>query len=307
MSEINKYKAPVKEEFLKYKNFYKNALKSKTKIVDLISGYIHSRKENEIVPLLTFLSAKLAGTINENTYVAATVIDFLSTATFIHDEVAEEDPEKKDYFRVKTLWQSKLSVLMGDYFLAKGLLLSVENKSYGILETISKAVKEITEGELYNINYSRKLNITKDEYFDIVKKKTAALMSASTAVGYLSSKPNNEKLQSLINYGQNFGMAYHIKSDINAINKKKTITATNLPLILALENSPSEEKNEFLLNEVFAYKKQNSNKIASLIKTKKGIEAAQTIMNEFIEKAIEALSELENSATKDALISLARA
>ena len=307
MSEISKYKAPVKEEFIKYKSFYKNALKSKTKIVDLISGYIHSRKENEIVPLLTFLSAKLAGSINENTYVAATVIDFLSTATFIHDDVAEEDPEKKDYFRIKTLWQSKLSVLMGDYFLAKGLLLSVENKSHDILEIISKAVKEITEGELYNINYSRKLNITKDEYFEIVKKKSAALMAACTSVGYLSSKTNNSKLESMIGFGINFGIAYHIKNDVKTIIEKRTITATNLPLILALENTSSEEKNEFLLKEVFTYKKQNSNKINEFIKTKRGIEQAQSIMIEFVEKAIAALSDFESSAAKDTLISLARA
>jgi octaprenyl-diphosphate synthase len=307
MSGINQFKAPVKEEFIQYKSFYKNALKSKTKIVDLISGYIHTRKKNEIVPLLTLLSAKLGGNVNENTYVAATVIDFLSTATFIHDDVAEENPEKKDYFRIKTLWQSKLSVLMGDYFLAKGLLLSVENKSYSILEIISKAVKEITEGELYNLNFSRKLNITRDEYFEIVNKKTAALMAASTSVGYLSVNPVDNKIQNLINFGKNYGIAYHIKNDLKLLNEKKTITAANLPLIIALENSTEEEKNEILLNEVFSYKEQNIKKVQNFIKTKKGTEIAETIINEYEEKAIAELSAFESSAVKETLINLVRA
>lgn len=159
-----------REDFLRYRNYYKTALKSKTRILDIIASYVHKRKENSLLPLVTILSAKAAGRTSQNTYVAATIIDLLFTATRIHDDVEDESFSGNYFNKINDLWKEKLSVLMGDYFLAQGLLISVKNKTYDILEIFSKSVKEITEGELRIIYNSSNLNINKKSIWKLLTR-----------------------------------------------------------------------------------------------------------------------------------------
>lgn len=306
MTDIEILKAPVKEEYLQYKNYYKNALKSNIKILDFISGFIHSRKENEIVPLLTLLSAKATGNITDQTYTAASIIDFLSTATIIHNEVEDEDVIKKDIFKIKTLWKGKLAVLMGDYFLAKGLLLSVKNKTYNLLEIISKSVKEITEGELYNTYYSRKLLLTKPEYIDIINKKSSSLMSACASIGAISTGAEEDKINALRNFGKNFGIAHHIKTDLKNLSGTRTKSINSFPLIIALENASETRRNDFV-KTINNSTEVDYSAIKQFIKSNGGDEGSKLVLNGFINQAKEDLNTVKGSKAKEALISLLRA
>ena len=188
MTALDKIKAPIKDEMTKFDEIFKTSMKSKVSLLNIIINYILRRKGKQMRPMFVFLSAKLNGNITENTYTAASLIELLHTASLIHDDVVDESYERRGFFSINALWRSKIAVLMGDYLLARGLLLSVEHKTYDLLEIVSEAVREMSEGELLQIQRSRTMNITHEQYFEIIRKKTAALISSCTACG-AKSKP----------------------------------------------------------------------------------------------------------------------
>ena len=196
MSEIDRIQNSIKDEMDRFEPYFKASMQTKVPLLNLIMNYILRRKGKQMRPMFVFLSSKMLNqTVSESTYTAASFIELLHTATLIHDDVVDEAYERRGFFSINALWKSKISVLIGDYFLSKGLLLSVEKNEFELLKIVSVAVREMSEGELLQIQKSRKLNITEDIYFEIIRKKTAALIAACTASGAKSSGATDEEVE----------------------------------------------------------------------------------------------------------------
>ncbi len=314
MSELTIIKAPIKDEILKFDNYFKASIKSKIQLLDIITNFIIRKKRKQLRSMLVFLSAKLSGGITESTYIAASLIELLHTATLIHDDVVDEAYEKRSFLSINALWKSKIAVLMGDYLLAKGLLLAVNNKSHSLLEIVSDAVKEMSEGELLQIQRSRTLNMTQEEYFEVIRKKTATLISACSAVGATSAAADKVIVEKMKSFGLNFGMAIQMKDDLldykhkgffgkpSSIDlKEKKFT---LPLIYSLENSSSVDKNKIICMINQSKKSINLSFILNFVHKKGGLVFTEKTMIIFKNKALEDLSFLPESKTKEALVKL---
>jgi octaprenyl-diphosphate synthase len=256
MDHLELIKKPVKAEIAEFENHFKSKIDSKIPLLNIITNYIIRRKGKQIRPLLVFLSAKLVGEINKSTYSAATLIELLHSSTLLHDDVVDESYERRNHFSINAIWKSKIAVLVGDYFLSSGLLLSIEEKEFKLLETVSESVKEMIEGELLQIQSSRKSLIDIDNYFNIIKKKTASLIASCTLCGGLSSTSDADLLLKLKQFGMYIGIAFQLKDDLfdyqqkgligkptgNDIKEKKF----TLPLILALKNAPEKASKKII-------------------------------------------------------------
>lgn len=303
--DINKIvRAEINTELKNYKTHFKNSLKSEIRILDIISDFVHYKKRSEIIPVLTFLTRKVFAEVNSDTLSAAVLIDLLYTATLIHDDVEDEAIEKHSLVPINTLWKSKLSVLMGDYFLAKGLLLSVKNKSYDLLEIVSNSVKEITEGELYKIYHNRSLNINKEEYLNIISKRLPSLFSACTTSAAILSEADHIQKENLQNYGFGLGMALQLNTELKLLKTKhKNQARLSFPLILALEKSNPEEQAEIL--SLFAPdNSKDTNAVGELIRIKGGAVSTLKIIEEYKSSALDSISWLKESPVKRCLTSM---
>lgn len=316
MTDIQRIKEPVRNEMLEFEAFFKSSMKTKVPLLNHITNFILRRKGKQLRPILVFLSAKLLGEPGRSTYTAAALIELLHTATLIHDDVVDDSYERRGFFSLYAIWKTKISVLVGDYLLSQGLLLAIENKEYQLLEIVSEAVREMSEGELVQIQKARKLNITEEEYFDIIRKKTATLMIACAASGGSSVTDDNMIINKLRKYGEHAGIAFQIKDDTfdymsNGITgkpaandiKEKKIT---LPLIHALSNSSGSEKRHIL--GLMKTNNKNSAEIRQVIDfvlDKKGLDYAVEKMEEHRQKAIDSISDFPDNEAKRSLINLA--
>lgn len=315
MSLLYEIRQPVDEEMKMFEKHFRSSMKSKVPLLDLITHYILRRKGKQMRPLFVFLTAKMLGNVRESTFHAASFIELLHTATLIHDDVIDESYERRGFFSINALWHSKVAILIGDYLLAKGLLLAVDNHEYDLLNIVSEAVREMSEGELLQIQKSRKLNINKEEYYEIIRMKTATLISACTASGAYSAGADKATIENLKKFGEYVGMAFQIKDDLfdyqkkgitgkpagNDIKEKKF----TLPLIHALENGDSNVKRQIIK----AIKRQNNNarKIQEIIDfavQNKGIEFSVMKMNEYKDSAIELIKDFPENDAKKSLIAL---
>lgn len=315
MSEIEKIKAPIRQEMIDFNDFFKSSIKSKVPLLDIITNYILRRKGKQMRPLFVFLSAKMFGEINESSYTAASLIELLHTATLVHDDIVDESYERRGFFSINALWKSKAAVLVGDYLMAKGLLLSLEKKEFELLEITSGAVKEISEGELHQIQKSRKLDINEEEYFEIIRKKTASLIAACTACGAKSVKADDETLVKMSLFGELVGIAFQIRDDLfdyqknglvgkprgNDIKEKKL----TLPIIHALDKSSKSEKRK-ILRMISRQSKNSKNldEIIQFVRDQGGLEYSTVKMNEYRDRALEILKEFPGSEAKTSLIAL---
>ena len=315
MSSIEKIKSPIKSEMSKFEENFKNSMKSKVPLLNIITNYILRRKGKQMRPMFVFLSAKLNGEITDATYTAASLIELLHTATLIHDDVVDESYERRGFFSINALWRSKIAVLMGDYLLAKGLLLSVDHKAYDLLEIVSEAVREMSEGELLQLQRSRTMNITQEQYFEIIRKKTATLISACAACGAKSIGCGPAEVDRMKLFGEYVGISFQIKDDLldyeakNLIGKPTGNDIKNkkltLPLIYALENSSYSEK-KHILRTIRKHNK-NSEKIKNVVDfviSKNGLDFASKTMYEYRNKAIDLLASYPESEAKNSLIEL---
>jgi octaprenyl-diphosphate synthase len=315
MSETDFIKAPIKEEMSRFEDVFKASMKSEISLLNIVTNYILRRKGKQMRPMFVFLSAKLNGQVQEATYSAASLIELLHTASLVHDDVVDESYERRGFFSINALWKNKIAVLLGDYLLAKGLLLSVQSKTYDLLEIVSEAVREMSEGELSQMQLSRTMKITREEYFEVIRKKTAALIAACTASGARSVGCNEETVAKMKLFGEYVGIAFQIKDDLfdyqpkgligkptaNDIKEKKL----TLPLIYALENSTSKEKKEII--HIIRKHNKNSEKVKIVIdfvNKKEGLLYAEKIMQEYKQKALDILSDYEDNEVKKALIGL---
>jgi octaprenyl-diphosphate synthase len=315
MSTLARIKSPIEQELKDFEPYFKKSLQSDVPLLGTVLNFLYRTKGKQLRPMFVFLSAKLHGETNEFSQLAACSVELLHTATLVHDDVVDESYERRGTFSVNALWRNKLAVLVGDYILAKGLLLQLENKKYNFLHLISKAVQDMSEGEILQVKKSRKLDIDDETYFEIIRKKTASLIATSMAIGAASVKDDQELLDKMYSIGQDAGIAFQIKDDIfdyqdkgligkptgNDIKEKKI----TLPLLYVLKNSNVSERRRIL--RLIKHKNKNSavvKELIQLVTEKGGLEYATTKMNEFKDKAINALMEFDDCEARASLIEL---
>ncbi len=289
-------------------------MQTKVLLLNKIMGYIVKRKGKQMRPMFVFLSAGLCGTINESTFRGASLIELLHTATLVHDDVVDEANYRRGFFSVNALWKNKIAVLVGDFLLSRGLMLSVENKDFDLLSIVTNAVREMSEGELLQIEKSRQLDINEDIYYEIIRKKTASLIASCCSVGASSSGASEEAIKKMLKFGEEIGMAFQIKDDLFDYGeqeigkplgidiKEKKMT---LPLIYALANAGWIEKRRII--RIVKNESQNPKKVKEVIEFVKrsgGIAYANAAMNKFHQDALLLLKEFPDSAYKRSLIDL---
>ena len=299
-----------------FESKFSDAVKSNTALLDSIMKYIIKRKGKQLRPMFVFLSAKLHGEINESTYRAAALVELLHTATLVHDDVVDESFERRGFFSINAIWKNKIAVLVGDYLLSKGLLLSTSNDDFKHLHIISDAVRQMSEGELLQIEKSRKLNLDESIYFEIIKNKTASLLSSACAVGAYSTTGDEEITQKMKLFGEKVGIAFQMKDDLfdygtenvgkptgNDIKEKKL----TLPLIYTLNNADKSTKKKLI------YSIKNNNKdpqkikeIIDVVIKSGGIEYTQQKMITYRDEALAILNSFKASPVRKALEDLVR-
>lgn len=306
--------APVSEEMTEFEVRFKQALDSNVPLLDKVTHYIVKRKGKQMRPLFVFLTAKMLGEVSNKTYDAAALVELLHTATLVHDDVVDDANERRGFFSVNALWKNKIAVLVGDYMLSKILLLSLEKNNEDLLKVVARSVKEMSEGELLQIEKARKLDITEDIYYEIIRQKTASLISTCCEAGALSvdDQVNAEKMRL---FGEKIGLAFQIKDDIFDYGEPGNIgkptgldireRKMTLPLIYALNNGSEKTKKE-LINIV---KNHNENpqkvKIAvDMVIKNGGIEYAHEKMISLKNEALDLLKDISDSPAKEALIGL---
>lgn len=313
MSGLTKIKSPVTKEMDDFEVYFNKTMKSDIPLLKIILNYILRRKGKQMRPMLIFLTAKLNGLICESTFVAATLIELVHTTSLVHDDVVDDAHERRGFLSVNSLWNSKIAVLLGDYLLSKGLLICIEKKSYDMLEILSAAVKSMSEGELLQLQKSRKLDIKEEDYFRIIKMKTAALIAACTASGAKSVTSDLEVVEKMREFGENIGIAFQIRDDLldydkdahtgkahgNDIKEKKI----TLPLIHALERVTYSSRKGIL--RIIKNKKKTDTEIKTVIDfvtENGGLEYSEIRMNEYRDKAFSILDTYPSSEAKTALI-----
>ena len=314
MHSVEEIMKPVKIELNQFESHFEDALKSNVPLLDKVTHYIVKRKGKQMRPLFVFLSAKMLGEINEKTYSAASLVELLHTATLVHDDVVDDANERRGFFSVNALWKNKIAVLVGDYMLSKILLLSLEKDNTDLLGVVARSVKEMSEGELLQIEKSRTLDITEKEYFDVIRKKTASLISTCCEAGAISVNSTEER-ENMKMFGEKVGLAFQIKDDIfdygspNNIGKPTGIDIREqkltLPLIYVLRNSPPKIQKE--LKRIIKNRNEESKMIkraTDLVIEHGGINYAFERMNELAEEAKKLLSKYNESEAKSALVDL---
>lgn len=300
-----------------FEDKFKSSLKTRVPLLDKIMHYIIKRKGKQMRPMFVFLCAKIFNNTKESAYTAASLIELLHTATLVHDDVIDEANFRRGVFSINALWKNKVSVLVGDFLLSRGLLLAVEKEEFGLLKIVSNAVKEMSEGELLQIEKTRRLNITEDVYFDIIRKKTAALISACCESGAASSGTSEENINLMKEFGEKVGIAFQIKDDLFDYTQSPLIgkptgldireKKMTLPLIYTLNNISKEEK-RFIINTIKNDSKNSKKieRIISLVKETKGLEFAEKKMNYYYNEALGFLEEIQDSEAKTSLIELVK-
>ena len=313
MSSKDQITEPIQQELKNFEPFFQKATKSDLPLLSTIINYILRRKGKQMRPILVFLAAKLNGDFNERSYHAALTIELLHTATLVHDDVVDDSSQRRGFFSINAVWRNKIAVLVGDFILAKGLLWSIDHRDYDILGHISTAVKDMSEGEILQIEKARKLDITEAVYFEIIRKKTASLLATSAAVGTCSVTTDEDVIARMRQFGEYAGMAFQIKDDLfdyqksNLLGKptgndlhEKKIT---LPLIYALNQVGRSEKSR-ILKIVRKRVKSTSdlNMVREFVEQNNGFKHAETVMLDYAAKAISLLDSYPDSPIKTALV-----
>lgn len=308
-------KAPVQDEIEAFEKMFRRAMKSRVPLLDVVLQFIIRRKGKQIRPLFVFLSAAATGEIRPATHRAAALIEILHTATLVHDDVVDNAAERRGFFSVNALWKNKVAVLAGDYLFAKGLLLSLENDDFGLLKIVAEATREMSEGELLQMEKARRLDIREEVYFEIIRKKTASLIASCCACGAASSGASPEMVQMMRAFGEEVGVAFQIQDDLfdyqktNRTGKPSGIDIREqkltLPLIYTLNNCSAAGKRE-IIRTVKKYH-GDATKVAALIQKvteSGGLEYARTQMKAYRDAAIRRLDVLKPSPALSSLIDL---
>lgn len=314
MSRLSDIQGPIAEEMKSFETKFQDSMRSKVNLLDRITKYIVKRKGKQMRPMFVFLTAKMCGGITESTYRGAALIELLHTATLVHDDVVDDSNYRRGFFSLNALWKNKIAVLVGDYLLSKGLLLSVQNKEFQMLEIVSNAVQEMSEGELLQIEKARKLDITEGVYFDVIRQKTASLIASCCSAGAASTSKDEALIEKMRDFGEKVGIAFQIKDDLfdygtSEIGKPVGIDIKEkkmtLPLIHALQNTDWINKRRiiyYIKNK--SHKQEYVNKVIDFVKESGGLYYATTKMNMYQEQALAILDEFPDSDAKKSLKAL---
>ena len=316
MKVVEEIKHPIQKEMELFEKKFKDSMLSKVPLLNRITYYIVRRKGKQMRPMFVFLVAKMVsnGGFDPRTYRGASIVELIHTASLVHDDIVDDSNRRRGFFSINALWKNKIAVLVGDYLFAKGLLLSIDNEDFDLLKLISIAVREISEGELLQIEKARKLDITEDVYYEIIRQKTATLIAACCGIGAASVGSNQETIQQMRKFGQYIGMAFQIKDDLFDYSDEKIGKPTGidikeqkmtLPLIYTLNNCTSKEK-AWLINSI---KKHNQDKkrvkeVIAFVKQGGGIEYTIEKMHDYKNKALSILNNYPDSEYKTSLVKI---
>lgn len=312
MTTLDDIKSAVSDELAQFEEFYQDALHSDNFLLDRIGRYTLKHKGKQLRPLFVFLSAKCFGAVNESTYRAATFIELLHSATLIHDDVVDDAAERRGFASINALYKNKIAVLAGDYLLSKGMMIALEKHDYQMLDMISETVKNMSEGEIFQLEKAKKFDISEDDYYQIIEKKTASMIGSCCAIGAVSTGADAELVEALRRFGIYAGTAFQIRDDIfdyqpfnhsgkgygNDIREHKM----TLPLIHLLKESSAIERT-MIISKIRLYGKKNStiNEIIKKVNEKNSLQYCEEKMNYFIQQADNQLNEIADSEAKRAL------
>ena len=316
MKPVEQIKQPILDEMEFFEQKFKTSMISNVPLLNRITHYIVKRKGKQMRPMFVFLVAKMVsnGGFKERTYRGASVIELIHTATLVHDDVVDDSNRRRGFYSLNALWKNKIAVLVGDFLLSKGLLLSIDNDDFDILKHISIAVREMSEGELLQIEKARNLDITEEVYFDIIRKKTATLIAACTAIGATSVDADKNEIEKMRKFGELIGIAFQIKDDLFDYTDAKIGKPTGidikeqkmtLPLIYTL-NHCSKKERKWLINSVKNHNrdKKRVKEVIAFVKQNNGIDYTVKKMKEYQQNALQILDEYPESPYKDSLITM---
>ena len=308
--------AILREELASFEKRFKEAVKSQTPLLDRIMQFIVNRKGKQLRPMFVLLSAKLCGPVNEAAYRAASLVELLHTATLVHDDVVDESLERRGFFSTYALWKTKISVLVGDYLLSKGLSLSLDHSDFRVLQILNGSIQSMVEGELLQLEKSRSLNLSEAVYFEIIRNKTASFLASSCAAGAYAASQDEVKAEQLRQFGEKVGIAFQIKDDLfdygneavgkptgNDIKEKKL----TLPLIYTLNNLDRASRREM----IYLIKNHNKDRekvqrVIRKVTETGGIVYATRQMNIYRDEALAILYQFEDSDARKGLEELVR-
>ncbi len=315
MQKVEDIMAPIQSELTTFEAYFKESMRSDVALLDKVTQYVVKRKGKQMRPMFVFLTAKMLGEINPVTYDATTLVELLHTATLVHDDVVDDANERRGFFSVNALWKNKIAVLVGDYMLSRILLLSIEKENIALLEVVARAVREMSEGELLQIEKARDLNIDEETYFEVIRKKTASLIATCCEAGAISVHSNPDQQEKMRKFGELIGLAFQIKDDIfdygtgEHIGKPTGIDIREqkmtLPLIYVMNHSPSEIRKElmYIMKNEFDVTARIKRAIQLVIQYG-GIQFATLKMEEIAKEALELLESFPDNDAKKSLIGL---
>lgn len=313
---LKQIKAPIAAELDAFEKHFRDAVRSRVALLDKIMHYIVHRKGKQMRPIFVLLSARMCGEITPKSYTAASLVELLHTATLVHDDVVDDAHQRRGFFSINALWKNKIAVLVGDYLLSRGLLVALDHQAYDILQLLSRSVRDMSEGELLQIEKARRLDITEDVYFEIIRKKTASLIAASCAAGAASVTSDEKVISQFYAFGENIGIAFQLKDDLfdygdidvgkpRAIDiKEKKMT---LPLIYTLQQvSASERKSLIRIVEKHNQDKKKVGELIQQVHQRGGIHYAQQKMQSYVDKALAAIETLPQNEASSSMRALVR-
>jgi len=311
VKSLDKIKGPIEQELIHFETHFRESMKSHVALLDTIMHYVVKRKGKQIRPMFVFLCAKLFGKTNESTYVAASMVELLHTATLIHDDVVDDANERRGFFSVNALWKNKIAVLVGDFLFSQGLLVALKNKDFQALEILSGAVKSMIEGELLQSQKARRLDIDESIYYEIIRQKTASLIASACSAGVASTTKDEAAIEQMRLFGEKIGISFQIRDDLFDFGsddvgkplgidiKEKKMT---LPLIYALNNANTSDKRKMLrIIKKDHDKKDKVQEVIQFVNQSGGIEYAREAMIKYREEAFEILLSFPESPARDAL------
>lgn len=311
VKSLNSIKAPIDQELRHFETHFREAMRSPVPLLDKITYYIVRRKGKQVRPMFVFLSAKLCGGVTDSTYNGASLVELLHTASLVHDDVVDDSYERRGFFSINALWKNKIAVLVGDYLLSQGLLLSLKNKEFRLLEIVSEAVKAMSEGELLQIEKARRLDIKEDIYYEIIRQKTASLIASACSAGAASATKDEAIIEKMRLFGEKIGIAFQIRDDLFDFGtddvgkplgidiKEKKLT---LPLIFALDRATREEK-RYMMNNIRMHhqKPDKVREVIDFVQQSGGLQYAEEAMLRFRQEAFDLLHTFPLTEVRQAL------
>ncbi len=311
VKSLDTIKGPIEEELKIFEKRFREIMKSEVPLLDKITYYIVQRKGKQMRPMFVFLSAAVCGGTTDETYDAASLVELLHTATLVHDDVVDDSYERRGFFSINALWKNKIAVLVGDYLFMQGFLPALKNKQLRLLEIVANAVKEMSEGELLQLEKARRLDIQEDTYFEIIRRKTASLIASACSAGAASTSKDDEMIEKMRLFGEKIGIAFQIKDDLFDYGtdevgkplgidiKEKKMT---LPVIYALEHATRSDRRRIInLIKKHSDKKDKVNEVIAYVRESGGLEYASKIMFQYRDDALEILRSFPPSEARNSM------